>query len=163
MDATAWATVWVALALLTFIGILVYVKVPGKLTSALDQRSAKIRSELEEARRLREEAAALLAEYQKKRGEAEAEAAAIVAQAKRESEALAVEARARLEDYVTRRTKAVEQRITQAETQAIAEVKSRAIDVATAAATRILGEKAKGRTGDELVRHSIDSVRKNLN
>jgi F-type H+-transporting ATPase subunit b len=163
MDATAWATVWVALGLLVFIGILVYVKVPGKLTEALDKRSARIRSDLEDARRLREEAAALLAEYQKKRGEAEAEAAAIVAQAKRESEALAVETRARLDDYVMRRTKAVEQRIAQAETQAIAEVKSRAIDVATAAAARILGEKAKGRTGEELVRRSIDSVRKHLN
>jgi F-type H+-transporting ATPase subunit b len=131
--------------------------------SALDQRAAKIRSELEEARRLREEAAALLAEYQKKRGEAEAEAEAIIAQAKRESAALGEEARARLEDYVVRRTRAVEQRIAQAETQAVAEVKSRAVDVAAAAASRILMEKAKGRTGEELVQRSIDSVRKNLN
>jgi F-type H+-transporting ATPase subunit b len=163
MDATQWATVWVLLGLIVFIAILVYMKVPGKLVAALDQRGAKIRAELEEARRLREEAAALLAEYRKKRGEAEGEAAEIIAQAKRESEALGEEARARLEDYVTRRTKAVEQRITQAESQAVAEVRSRAIDVAAAAASRILAEKAKGKTGEELIRRSIDSVRKNLN
>jgi F-type H+-transporting ATPase subunit b len=163
MDATAWATVWVLLGLLVFIGILIYMKVPGKLAAALDQRSEKIRSELEAAERLRKEAEALLAEYQRKRGEAESEAAAIIAQAKRESEALGEEARVRLADYVTRRTKAVETRIAQAESQAIAEVRSRAVDVAAAAAGVILKNKATGARGEELVRRSIDSVRKNLN
>lgn len=163
MNATAWATVWVLLGFLVFIGILVYLKAPAKLIAALDVRAAKIRSELEDARRLREEAAALLAEYQKKRGEAEAEAAAIITQARRESEGLGEEARSRMADYVARRTKAVEQRIAQAETQAVAEVRGRAVDVAAAAARRILRDKAAGRTGDELIERSIETVRKNLN
>jgi F-type H+-transporting ATPase subunit b len=163
MDATQWATAWVFLGLLVVLGVMVYMKVPGMLTKALDDRAVKIRSELDEARRLREEAESLLKEYEKKRGQAEGEAEAIIAQAKREAEALATESRARIEDYVVRRTKAVEARIAQAESQAIAEVRSRAIDVATAAAGRILGEQAKGKTGDELIDRSIESVRKNLN
>jgi F-type H+-transporting ATPase subunit b len=163
MNATSWATVWVLLGLIVFLAVLVYMKVPGMLTAALDKRADKIRAELDEARRLREEAEALLADYKKKTGNAEAEAAAIVAQARREAEALGAEAKARIEDYVARRTRAVEQRIAQAETQAVAEVKSRAIDVAAAAAGRILAERAKGKSGDALVERSIDAVRKNLN
>jgi F-type H+-transporting ATPase subunit b len=163
MDATAWATFWVFLGFLVFIGILVYLKIPAKLAAALDARSAKIQSELDEARRLRKEAQSLLSEYQRRRGEAEAEADAIVAQARREAEALTEEARARLEDYVTRRTKSVEQRIAQAETQAVAEVRSRAIDVAAAAAGRILAEKTQGPAGDQLVERSISAVRTSMN
>jgi F-type H+-transporting ATPase subunit b len=163
MDATAAATFWVFLALLVFVGILAYVKAPAMLLKALDARAEKIRADLDEARRLREEAEALLKEYAKKRGDAESEAQAIVAQAKREAEALAVESRARIEDYVARRTKAVEARIAQAEQQAVAEVRSRAIDVATAAASRILAEEAKGKTGDELVDRALETVRTSLN
>jgi F-type H+-transporting ATPase subunit b len=163
MDATAWATVWVLLGLIVFVGILVYMKVPDMLFAALDKRADKIRSELDEARRLREEAEALLADYKKKTGNAAAEAEAIVSQARREAEALSAEAKSRIEDYVARRTRAVESRIAQAETQAVAEVKSRAIDVAVAAASRILAERAKGESGDQLVERSIEAVRKNLN
>ena len=125
--------------------------------AALDKRADKIRADLEEARRLRAEAEALLKQYERKRGEAEAEAKAIVEQAKREAAALAEEARLRIADYVTRRTKAVELRIAQAETQAVAEVRSRAIDVAAAAAGRILAEEAKGQKGDALVQRAIDT------
>jgi F-type H+-transporting ATPase subunit b len=163
MNATQWATVWVLLGLLVFLGILFYMKVPAMLAKALDARAEKIRTDLAEARRLRTEAEALLAEYKRKTANAEAEAAAIVTQARREAEALSAEAKARIEDYVARRTRAVEQRIAQAETQAVAEVRSRAVDVAAAAAGRILAERAKGRTGEELVERAIDAVRKNLN
>lgn len=162
MDATAWATVWVLLGLIVFLAILVYMKVPGMLLAALDKRSQQIRSELEEAQKLREEAEALLAEYKQKTGNAEAEAQEIVAQARREADALSEEAKVRIEDYVARRTRAVEQRIEQAESQAVAEVKSRAIDVAAAAARNILAERAKGEIGDALVARSVDAVRKNL-
>jgi len=163
MNATQWATFWVFAGLIVFIGILIYMKAPGMLVAALDKRAEKIRSDLEEARRLRAEAEALLKEYERKRGEAEQEAAAIVEQAKREATALADEARVRIEDYVTRRTKAVELRIAQAETQAVAEVRSRAIDVAVAAAGRILAEEAKGNKGEALVERAIETVRKSLN
>ena len=163
MDPTAWATFWAFMALIVFLGIVVYVGAPGKIAAALDARSAKIKSELDDARRLREEAQALLAEYQRRRGEAESEADEIISRARREAEALAEEARSRLEEYVTRRTKSVEQRIAQAETQAVAEVRGRAIDVAAAAAARIIADKARGDAGDQLVGRSIDAVRSNLN
>lgn len=163
MNATQWATFWVFLGLIVFLAALVYLKVPGMLVAALDKRADKIKADLEEAARLRREAEALLQEYRRKTGEAESEAAAIVTQAKREAEVLAEEARVRIEDYVARRTKAVESRIAQAEQQAVAEVRSRAIDVAAGAASRILADEAKGRKGDELVERSIDAVRKSLN
>ena len=163
MDATAWATFWVFLALLTLIGLMVYLGVPGKIVGALDARSEKIRSELADAARLREEAKALLAEYQRRRGEAVAEAEAIIDQARREADAMAQEARERLEDYVTRRTKAVEQRIAQAESQAVTEVRSRAVDVATDAAARVLAEKADGQARRSLIDQSIAAIRSNLN
>jgi len=163
MNATQWATLWVFLGLLVFIAIMIYVKAPGMAVAALDKRADKIKADLEEARRLRAEAEALLKEYERKRGDAEKEAAAIVEQAKREAAALGQEARARIEDYVTRRTKAVEARIAQAETQAVAEVRSRAIDVAAPAAGRILAEEAKGNKGDALVARAIETVRKSLN
>lgn len=163
MDATKLASLWAFIGLIFFIGLLVYLKLPGMIIAALDKRSAKIRTDLEEARALREEAQALLAEYQRKRLEAEGEAEAIVDQAKREAAALAAEAKTRLEEYVTRRTKAVEQRITQAEAQAVAEVRGRAIDVAAAAAGDILGEKASGEAGGKLIDQSIDAVKTHLN
>ena len=163
MNATQWATLWVFLGLLVVLGVMVYLKVPRMLTKALDDRASKIRSDLDDARRLREEAEALLREYEKKRGQAESEAQAIVAQAKREADVLAAESRSRIEDYVVRRTKAVEARIAQAEQQAVADVRSRAIDVATAAAGRILADEAKGKTGEELIDRSIETVRKSLN
>ena len=163
MNATQWATFWVFIGLLVFIGVLIYMKVPGMAIAALDKRAEKIRADLEAAARLRAEAEALLKEYQRKRGEAEAEAAEILTQAKREAALLGEEARVRIEDYVARRTKAVEQRIAQAETQAVAEVRSRAIDVAAAAAGRILAEEAKGGKGDALITRAIETVRKSLN
>lgn len=163
MDPTAWATFWAFMALIAFLAIVVYLKVPQKITAALDDRSRKIQAQLDDARRLREEAQALVTEYRRRHDEAQAEAEAIVTQARREAEVLTAEAQARIEDYVTRRTKAVEARIAQAETQAIAEVRSRAVDVATAAAARILAEKTQGPVGDELVMRSIGAVRSNLN
>ena len=79
---------WVSIFLFIFLGILVWAKVPGLITGALDKRSKEIQDELDEARKLREEAQGLLADYQRKAREAEEEAQSIVAQAKREAEAL---------------------------------------------------------------------------
>ncbi|MBZ8133360.1 ATP F0F1 synthase subunit B [Afifella sp. IM 167] len=160
MTATDWATLWVFIGLLTFLAILVYLKVPGMLTAALDKRSEKIRHELDEARRLREEAQALLAEYQRKRQEAEEEAAEIVSLAEHEAAAHAAEAKQRLEEYIERRTKGVEMRIQQAEAQAVSEVKARAVDVAVAASAKILGEQAEGATGTRLVDTSIEGLKR---
>lgn len=163
MDATAWATLWVFICMLAFLGILVYLKVPGMIIGALDRRSEKIRADLENARRLREEAQALLADYQRKFSGAEEEAQAIIDQARREAEVMAEDAKARMEDYVARRTKAVEQRIAQAEAAAISQVKARAVDVAAAAAARIVAEKSEGKIGDRLVDEAIKGLKSRLN
>ena len=163
MDATAWATFWAFMGLLVLIGIMIYVKVPQRIIEALDNRAATIRTQLDDARRLREEAQALLAEYQRRRREAESEAEDIVNQARREADAIAADAREKMQDYIERRTRGVEQRIAQAEAQAIAEVRGRAVDVATAAAARILAERAEGDAGRALIDSSITAVRKNLN
>ena len=163
MDATSLATVWVTVALFIFLGIVAYMKVPGMISRALDARAARIRADLEEARRLREEAQALLAEYQQKRKEAEKEAADIVTAAKREAEMLLGEAHKKTEDYVARRTAIAEQKIAQAEMQALQEVKALSADVAIAAAEKILGAKVKGPAGDTLIARSIGDVKSKLN
>jgi F-type H+-transporting ATPase subunit b len=156
-------TFWALVALIIFLGIIVYVKVPGMITKALDDRAAKIRNELEEARRLREEAQALLAEYQKKRKEAEKEASEIVDAAKREAEAITAEARDKTEEYVARRTALAEQKIAQAESDAMDEVRGSAVDMALAAATQILGEKVTAKTAGDLFKKSLDDVKARMN
>lgn len=114
MDATFWALI----ALVIFLALMVYLKVPGVVGKSLDGRAERIRDELEEARRLREEAQSLLAEYQRKRKEAEKEAGEIVAAAQREAHAIIEETKQKTEEYVARRNKLAEQKIAQAETEA---------------------------------------------
>lgn len=159
MDATAWATV----ALVVFFGLLIYLKVPGLLAGNLDKRAEKIGDELEEARRLREEAQALLAEYQRKRKEAESEAEEIVAAARREAEVLAKDAAEKTEDFVRRRTALAEQKIEQAQVQAVAEVRASAVDIAIAAAEQIVTDKASGTAASGLITASIAEVKSRLN
>lgn len=159
MDASAWALV----GLVIFLAIVVYMKVPGMVGTSLDKRADTIRKELEDARRLREEAQALLADYQRRRQEAEGEAEGIVAEAKREADRLTLEANAALEDLITRRTAAAERKIAQAEAQAISEVRARAADIAVAAAGAILAKKVAGNVGDELLAKSIEEVKTRLN
>jgi F-type H+-transporting ATPase subunit b len=159
LDATFWAFV----ALILFLALLVYLKVPGQVTGALDNRADRIRGELEEARRLREEAKALLADFQRRRKEAEAEASQIVAAAKHEAELIASEARAKTEEFVTRRTAMAEQKIAQAETQAVADVKALAVDIAVAAAEKLIAAKATGKAAEDLLTRSIAEVKSRLN
>ncbi|MCF1504442.1 MULTISPECIES: ATP F0F1 synthase subunit B [Afifella] len=160
MDATSLASLWVFIGLLTFLGIMIYLGVPKMMTAALDKRSEKIQHELDEARRLREEAQALLAEYQRRRQEAEEEAAGIVALAENEAAAHAAEAKQRLEEYIERRTRGVEQRIAQAEAQAVSDVKARAVDVAVAASAKILAEQNEGAVGQRLINSSIEGLKR---
>ncbi len=157
------APFWALFSLIVFIGIMVYLKVPGWMTSSLDRRAAGIRSELDQARKLREEAQALLADYQRRAREAEVEAEEIIDQAKREAEALSVEAKKRTEEYVAGRTKVAEQKIAQAEVQALQEVRALSANVAVAAAEKILGAKAKGEAGAALIDKAIGEVRAKLN
>ncbi|WP_298922733.1 ATP F0F1 synthase subunit B, partial [uncultured Bosea sp.] len=116
-------TFWVGVALVIFLAILVKFGVPGMIVKGLDARGERVAQELAEARRLRQEAEKLLAEYDSKRKAAEAEAAEIVSSANDEAKRLAAEAEAKLADFVARRTKAAEEKIAQAESQAEAEVR----------------------------------------
>jgi F-type H+-transporting ATPase subunit b len=154
---------WVAIAFLIFIGGLVYLGVHRKITGALDQRQARIKGELDEARRLRDEAQALLADYRNKQHEAERDAEAIIASAKAEAERLAGEAKAKMEEFVARRTKMAEAKIAQAEAQAVADVRSAAADAAIAAAEKILAGTAKGQVADDLLAKGIADVGKTFN
>lgn len=154
---------WVALAFALFLGLLIYLGAHRRVTDSLDQRRGRIKSELDEARRLKEEAQALLAEFERKGREAEGEAAAIIAGAKAEAERLATEAKTRMEDFVARRTKMAEDRISQAEAQALADVRSAAADAAVIAAKKILSDSAKGKVADDLVARGIEDVRKKFN
>src|SRR3954471_12813466 len=120
------AETWVAIAFICFLGLLMYVGVHRQLAKALDDRAARIKAELDEARKLRDDAAQLLADYQKKRQEAETEAQGIVAGARAEAERMAADAKAKVEEFVDRRTKLAETKIAQAEAQAAAEVRGAA-------------------------------------
>lgn len=159
MDASFYALV----GLVIFIGILVYVKVPGVITKALDGRADKVRAELEEARRLREEAQAVLADFRRKTQSAEEEAEAIIAQAKSESERMTAETEAALNEMIARRTTAAETRIAQAEAQALGEVRARATDIAIAASEALLTEQAKGKAAADLINSSIVDVKARIN
>ena len=157
------ATFWALVALIIFLAVVVYLKVPGMIGKSLDDRAEKIRNELEEARKLREEAQALLAEYQKKRKEAEKEAGDIVEAAKREADMITAEAKQKTEEYVTRRTALAEQKIAQAEADAMDEVRGSAVDMALAAASKIIGDKVKGETATDLFKKSLDEVKTRMN
>src|SRR6185437_777440 len=157
------AEFWVAIGFLVFLGLMGWVGVHRTIGKSLDDRAARIKAELDEARRLRNEAAALLAEYQRKRQDAEGEAQEIVSSAKAEAERLAVEAKARIEEFVSRRTKMAETKIAQAEAQAAADVRAAAAEAAVAAAEKILRQEVKGKLAGELVAKGIEDVRKKLN
>jgi F-type H+-transporting ATPase subunit b len=157
------AEFWVAVAFLIFVGLMIYLEVHKTVINALDQRSARIRAELDEARRLKEEAQALLAEYRRKHEDAEREAEAITASARAEAERVAAESKAKMEDFVARRTKMADAKIAQAEAQAIADVRAAAADAAVAAAERILTDSVKGKVADDLVAKSIRDVKAKLN
>ena len=154
---------WVAVAFVLFIGVIIYVGAHNKIFEALDHRSARIKAELDEARRLRDEAAKLLADYQKKQREAEKEAEAIVADAKAEAERVAADSRAKMEEFVARRTKLAEAKIGQAEAQALADVRAAAADAAVTAAENILRDIAKGKVADDLIAQGIADVKAKFN
>ncbi len=154
---------WVAVSFFGFVGLLLYYKVPDLIGKALDDRADRIRQELDEARRLREEAQALLADYHKKREAAEEEARAIVEQARREADTLAIETRKALIESLDRRFKLAEEKIARAEAQAIADVRSIAVDTAIAAAERVLAGKMSAQTGAGLVDQAIRGLKGKLN
>jgi len=154
---------WVAIAFVIFVAILVWLRLPGMIVQTLDARSARIKAELEEAARLRKEAEAVLAQYQRKRAEVQIEAAAIIDNARREAERMAAEAAAMSEEFIARRTRMAETRIAQAEAHAIAELRAAAADAAIAAAEKLLIDTTHGRAADVLIENGIRDIKANLN
>jgi F-type H+-transporting ATPase subunit b len=157
------AEFWVAAAFVLFLGVLAYFRVHKILVDGLDQRTARIKSELDEARRLKDEAHALLAAYKNKQHEAEQEAEAIIAGAKAEAERIAAEAKTKIEDLLSRRTKMAESKIAQAEAQAVADVRAAAADAAVAAAEKILSKTVKGKLADDLINKGVEDLKSKLN
>ena len=157
------AEFWVAVAFVVFLGGLVYLGVHEMMVKYIDQRRDRIKAELDEALRLKEEAQALLAQYQRKQREAEQEAAAIIAGATAEAERMLAEAKAKMEEFVARRSKMAESKIAQAEAQALADVRAAAAEAAVGAAERILTQTVKGEVADRLVVKGIDDVKAKLN
>ena len=153
------AEFFVALGFVLFAIMLAYLGVHSRIVAAVDERVDRISGELNEARGLREEAAALLASFQKKAVEAEAEAAAIVTQAKAEAQLLAKEAETRIADFVTRRTRQAEAKIAMAETQASNEVRASAADAAVRAAATVLQGQMQGPLADALVAKGIGEIK----
>jgi len=154
---------WVAVGFAIFVAVLIYVGVPKMMTKALDDRAKRVTDELSEARRLKEEAQKLLAEYQAKQRQADQEAAAIVAGAKAEAERFAAEAKVKMEEFVARRSKMAETKIAQAEAQAVADVRAAAAEAAVSAAEKILTDSVKGKVADDLLARGIGDVKTKLN
>jgi F-type H+-transporting ATPase subunit b len=157
------AEFWVAVAFVVFLGGLVYLGVHEMMVKYIDQRRDRIKAELDEALRLKEEAQALLAQYQRKQREAEQEAAAIIAGAVAEAERMMAEAKTKMEEFIARRGKMAESKIAQAEAQALADVRAAAANAAVAAASTILSKSVKGEVADNLLAKGIVEVREKLN
>jgi F-type H+-transporting ATPase subunit b len=154
---------WVAVAFFILMGVFAYFGVHRTVLKALDHRSERIKAELDDARRLKEEAAKLLAEYRARRASAEHEAEEIIASAKAEAERIAAEAKTKMEDFVARRTKTAESKIALAEAQALADVRAAAANAAVAAASSILSQSVKGEIADDLLAKGIAEVQQKLN
>jgi F-type H+-transporting ATPase subunit b len=157
------AEFWVAVSFLILLAIFWKLGVHRTVFSALDHRADRIKSELDEARRLRDEAQTILGDAERRRRDAEQEAQGIIAGARADAERVAAEARIKVEEFVTRRTKMAETKIAQAEQQAVADVRAAAADAAVAAAELVLREQVKGKIAAELLGEGIDKLKSKLN
>jgi F-type H+-transporting ATPase subunit b len=154
---------WVAVAFVILMALFAYLGIHRTVLTALDKRAERIKAELDDARRLKDEATKLLADYKAKRATAEREADEIISNAKAEAERIATEAKAKMEDFVARRTKTAESKIALAEAQAVADVRAAAANAAVTAATTILSQSVKGSVADDLLAKGIAEVRAKLN
>jgi F-type H+-transporting ATPase subunit b len=154
---------WVGIGTLVFVGILLWKRVPALVARSLDARAVAISKELEDARGLRDEAETLLAEYQKKRAAAEQEASSIVAEAKAEAERSTLESRATIKAQIERRGRQAEQKIAQAEAQAVAELRALATDAAIAAAEKLITARLDDKQSANLVKRSLGEIPSKLN
>jgi F-type H+-transporting ATPase subunit b len=154
---------WVAVAFVILMAVFAYFGIHRTVLTALDHRSERIKAELDDARRLKEEAAKLLAEYQARRASAEREAEEIISGARADAERIAAEAKTKMEDFIARRTRTAESKIALAEAQALADVRAAAADAAVTAASTILSQSVKGSVADDLLARGIAEVKAKLN
>jgi F-type H+-transporting ATPase subunit b len=157
------AEVWVGVGFVMVIALLLYVGVPKLVGAMLDARSAAIKSELDEAKRLRDEAAALLESFKQKAAGAEKEAEAIVVEARAEAERFAQESRANLKSLIERRAKAAQDKIAQAEAAALSEIRNLSADAATAAAEKLILTRLDAKRAGDLIAQSIKDLTSKLN
>ena len=157
------AEFWVAVGFVMVIGLLLWAGVPAMVAKILDQRAAVISAELDEARRLRTEAAALLADYQKRAAGAEAEARAIVDAATAEAVQFQKDSRIALEAQIQRRTAAAQDKIAQAEAAALNEIRALAADAAVNAAQNLITARLDEKRASSLIADSIKGVGEKLN
>jgi F-type H+-transporting ATPase subunit b len=157
------AEFYVTIGFIVFLCLLGYLGVHRMVFSALDARGKAIADELAQAAKLRDEATALLASFEKRAAEAEANAAAIIADARGQAEQLAKETAERMADFVARRTKQAETKIAMAEAQAAADVRAAAADHAVKAAELMLRDQTQGATGSDLVTREISGLKNRLN
>jgi len=153
--------IWVAVAFIIFVALTA--KPIGRaIAKGLDGRAAKIKAQLDEARALRDEAERLLAEHQRKQIAAVKEAEGILTRAREEAERIRRETTANLEAALTRREKMAMDKIAQAEAQAVADVRNQAVDIAMAAAAKLLKEGIDSGKGDELIDSAINELDRKL-
>lgn len=152
----------VLLGLLVFMGILAYFKVPGLLGGMLDKRAEGIKTELDAARALREEAQTLLASYERKQKEVQEQADRIVAAAKQEAQAAATQAREDLAKSVERRMAAAEDQIASAQASAVKEVRDQAVTIAIAAARDVIAKQMTAAEGNAMIDDAIAQVESKL-
>ena len=156
------AEFYVLLGFVVFVGVLAHFGAHRLVLKALDARGEAIAAELAQAAKLRDEATALLASFEKKTAEAEANAASIVAEARAQADQLADEAADRLKEFVARRTKQADAKIALAEAQAAAEVRAAAAEHAAKAAEIVLADQMKGSAGADLVTREIGAIKGRL-
>ncbi|WP_299910287.1 F0F1 ATP synthase subunit B [uncultured Paracoccus sp.] len=153
----------VTIAFLIFVGILIYMKVPSIIGAMLDKRADGIRADLDEAKRLREEAQEIYASYERRQREVKTQADEIIANAKREAEAQAAKAQSDLKLSIARRLKAAEDQISSAESDAVRAVRDRAVQTAVAAASDILGKQVASGQRSAGIDDAIEEVARRLN
>lgn len=154
---------WEWLGLLVVIAIFLRHRVPAFIASALDARAAAIAKELDQAKRLRQEAETLLVDYRSKAQHAQTEAQTILAETRAEAQRLKAEAEEQLKVQLERRARLAQERIAQAEANAIAEIRALAADAAAAAASRLIAARIDEKKGDALISQSIGELSAKLN
>lgn len=163
MEFLTHAETWVGVGTLIFFGLLLWQRVPAMIGKTLDARSAQIAKELDDARRLREEAQELLEQYRRKQADAEKEAQGILTAARAEAEAYSKEMRVQIAQAIERRSKQAQDKIAQAEAAALAEVRALAADAAVSAAEKLIAERLDDKRAQDMVQSALKEIPGKLN